>query len=163
MPYLKCAVIIVTAVSELHFVSFINTFLGDVTKDFYPGLSQFADFMRTYSKCSDQAVVCRISDLSKYSPLDFEVGETGYVFVNIYGLSIVFYSSVVIYESEIIRSDKRGYLLLFQYTLVNGPGSASFQPVSHLMALDYTKQHLVSLMEIMTRLIANSYLVDRTV
>ena len=125
-------------------------FLGEITGDYYPGLSQFATFMRTYSNCSDFAVSCVVSNSSSLtratqnSPLDFEVGETGSVFVNIFGLSIVFYSSVVIYESPIFKSEKRGYLLLFHYTLFNGPGSYPSHPVPRMMRFDYTKAHLVS-------------------
>ena len=125
-------------------------FLGEITNEYYPGLTQFAAFMRTYSSCSDFAVSCTISNSSsltratQHSPLDFEVGETGSVFVNIFGLSIIFYSSVVIYESPIFKSEKRGYLLLFQYTLFNGPGSSPSHPIPRMMKFDYTKTHLVS-------------------
>ena len=106
--------------------------------------------MRTYSECAEYPVSCTISRLTpssqpaEFHPLDFEIGETGSVFVNIFGLSIVFYSSIAIYESAIIGSHLRGYHLVFHYTLVNGPEIVSYQPVPRIRVHDYTRTHFVS-------------------
>ena len=126
-------------------------YLGEVNNEYYPGLSCFADFMRTYSECAEYPVYCTIarsttpfSRLTEFHPLDFEIGETGSVFVNTFGLSIVFYSSIAIYESAIIGSHLRGYHLVFHYTLVNGPDVVPYQPVPRVLVHDYTRTHFVS-------------------
>ena len=106
--------------------------------------------MRTYSTCSEYPVVCNITSPlplnrdTRFTSLDFDVGETGSVFVNTSGLSVVFYSSIIIYESAIFGSNLRGYLFLFHYTLVNGPELISYQPVSRSLFYDYTRTHLVN-------------------
>ena len=87
--------------------------------DEYPGPVALRSFLHAYPKNDDYLVSCDSPDLDLDGPLVDE--GRGQILVNFRGLAIVTYQSVVTYESALFGSPFRGYLVMFRYTLRNGP------------------------------------------
>ena len=69
--------------------------------------------------------------------------EDGMVVVNYKGLAIVTYRSVVTYESTLFGSSYRGYLILFQFSVLEGPSSSVLQLSAPVSLCNYTPKHMV--------------------
>ena len=116
--------------------------LGGVSDRAYPGPIRFRAFLKAYSEHEDYAIQCFSPDTPLYGPL--VAGEGRDVLVNRKGLALVSYRSTVTYESQLFGSPFRGYLLLFQYTLFDGPVVVPIPSYTEPLLYDYTAVHMVS-------------------
>ena len=109
----------------------------------YPGPVALRPFLKSYSDCDGFSIKC-YSSASALENLKIEE-DSGMVVVNYRGLAIVTYRSVVTYESALFGSPYRGYLILFHFTLVNGPMNCAVRLPRSIMLHDYTPEHMVSI------------------
>ena len=99
-------------------------------------------FLKAYSEIENHPVQCYSPDLV----IDEQVKKDDQLnmILNYCGLAVISYRSVVTYESNLFGSPYRGYLLLFRYTILDGPLSAPVLPTFGVMLDFYTSKHLVS-------------------
>ena len=149
MLCLKCAVIIAVHVSTifvLHYIVYmLFLFSGGVSADYYPGPHYLGRFLACYLPAELLPVQC-------FSPIGaLDLNTKGTILVDVFGLSIVEFRSVVTYESAMFGSNFRGFLIVFRYSLVNGPRLACSSYFDRMFLksrgevcdMDYTDAHVV--------------------
>ena len=116
--------------------------LCGVSEATYPGPIRLRAFLDAYSNHEDYAIRCVIPN----GPLDgpLVVGDESTILVNYKGLAVVSYRSTVTYESQLFGSPFRGYLLLFQYTMFDGPLNVPVPLFTTPRLYEYTSEHMAS-------------------
>ena len=107
----------------------------------YPGPVSLRPFLKSYSEQDIFPITC-FSSTNALEGLEMDE-EDGVVVVNYKGLAIVTYRSVVTYESTLFGSSYRGYLILFQFTVLDGPSASVLQLSPPVSLCDYTPEHMV--------------------
>ena len=116
--------------------------LGGVSEDAYPGPIRLRAFLKAYSLTHDFAIQCYSPDAPLSGPL--VTNDENTVLANYKGLAIISYRSTVTYESSLFSSPFRGYLIVFQYTLIDGPLTVPLTIFTESRLYDYTSDHMVS-------------------
>ena len=119
-----------------------SKFSGGVSDSKYPGPIRLRSFLKAYQNYDDYAICCYSPDVPLYGPL--VSGDEANVLANRKGLAVVAYRSTVTYESRLFGSPFRGYLLLFQYTILDGPLVVPLSFFIEPRLYDYTSAHMVS-------------------
>ena len=103
-------------------------------------------FLQAYKNDGVYAIECESPDVPFDTPMVSEELTEGQhtVLVNYRGLAVITYKSVVTYESSLFGSPFRGYLIMFQYTLYNGPVDIQLMVPNVPRMYDYTAKHMVS-------------------
>ena len=123
------------------FYIYIN--LGGVSDSEYPGPIRFRSFLKAYQNYEDFAICCYSPEVPLYGPL--VSGDEANVLANRKGLAVITYRSTVTYESRLFGSPFRGYLILFQYIIMDGPLVVPLSMFIEPRLYDYTSAHMVSL------------------
>ena len=113
-----------------------------MSEDAYPGPIRLRAFLKAYSSSQDFAIQCYSPDTPLSGPLVTNDAST--VLANYKGLAIISYRSTVTYESSLFSSPFRGYLVVFQYTLIDGPLIVPLTIFIGPRLYDYTSDHMVS-------------------